>query len=369
MFDNFIVVTGTRPEIIKMAPVIRRIISNGLRLYFVHTGQHYDYMLSRQMLKDLQLPRPQKSFQLRSSSPAAQIGEIMSKLESPFRRISKKSILLIQGDTNSVVSAALTAVKLGIPIAHIEAGLRSYDWRMPEEHNRRMVDHISDILFAPTETSKANLKKEQVHGKIFVTGNTVIDAVREHLPIAMKKSKVMNKIKPKEYVLVTIHRSENVDSTRNLGLIFDGLVDSKVPLIIPLHPRTQKRLRTNKYYENLACSRNVQILSPQGYLDFLILMKNSRFIVTDSGGIQEEATSPSLLKKVFVIRNSTERPEAVELGIVELLQLNKKHISKRLNMEWHTLPLNKFHIHKSPYGAGDASNRIMTILQSGTMNR
>jgi UDP-N-acetylglucosamine 2-epimerase (non-hydrolysing) len=331
-------------------------------LYFVHTGQHYDYLLSKQMLKDLKLPKPQKSFQLRFSSPAAQIGEIMSKLESPFKRISKGSVLLIQGDTNSVVSAALTAVKLGIPIAHIEAGLRSYDWRMPEEHNRRMVDHISDILFAPTDNSRLNLKMEQVHGRIFVTGNTIIDAVREHLPIATTKSRVMQNIKFKEYALVTIHRSENVDNPRILGLIFNGLIDSKVPLVIPLHPRTSKRLRESNFYDKLA-SRNLQILPPQGYLDFLVLVKNSRFVVTDSGGIQEEATSPSLLKRVFVIRKSTERPEAVDLGIAQLLQFNRIHIADCIHSEWFSQHLKKLRVRKSPYGEGFASEKIMRILQ------
>lgn len=367
MFDILIVVTGTRPEIIKMAPVLRRIKDAGIKLYFVHTGQHYDYLLSKQVLKDLGLPKPHKSFQLKSNSPATQIGEIMSNLEVSFKRIAKKSILLIQGDTNSVVSASLTAVKLGIPIAHVEAGLRSYDWRMPEEHNRRMVDHISDILFAPTSISRANLQTEQVHGKIFVTGNTVMDAVREHLPLAMKKSKVMKNIKFKEYVLVTVHRSENVDDPRILGIIFDGLIGSKVPLVLPLHPRTQKRLRENNFDKKLS-SRNMQILSPQGYLDFLMLLKNSRFVVTDSGGIQEEATSPILSKKVFVIRKSTERPEAADLGIVQLIQISRKQISTRISSEWHNPRKKNLQIRRSPYGSGYASEKIMNVLKRQVIN-
>lgn len=362
MFHNFIVVTGTRPEIIKMAPVLRRIIDSGLTLYFVHTGQHYDYLLSEQMLRDLNLPEPNKSFQLRTTSPAAQIGEIMSKLEAPFKRIARKSILLIQGDTNSVVSAALTGVKLGIPIAHIEAGLRSYDWRMPEEHNRRMVDHISDILFAPTENSKMNLKMEQVHGRIFVTGNTVIDAVREHLPIAVKKSKVMKKIRFKEYILVTIHRAENVDSPRILGNIFGGLIDAKIPLVMPVHPRTKKRLKASNLYEKLS-SDTVQLLPPQGYLDFLTLLKNSKFIVTDSGGIQEEATSPLLLKKVLVIRNSTERQEAIDFGIAQIIPINRKKIANHIDFEWQSANTKKNLVRKSPYGKGYASEKIMKIIQ------
>ena len=168
----YIVVAGTRPEIIKVAPVIRKILRSRLELFFVHTGQHYDYSLAQQMISDLQLPTPNLSFELANSSPASQIAEIMLKLEEPFKSKADK-IVIVEGDTNSVLSAALAAVKAQIPVAHMEAGLRSHDWRMPEEHNRRMVDHISDILFAPTGESKENLEKEMVYGRIYVTGNTV----------------------------------------------------------------------------------------------------------------------------------------------------------------------------------------------------
>jgi UDP-N-acetylglucosamine 2-epimerase (non-hydrolysing) len=355
-------VTGTRPEIIKLAPVMREIQSKNLDLYYVHTGQHYDYLLSKQMITDLQLPMPNKSFELRSSSPAGQIAEIMSNLEYPFKRL-KGSILLIQGDTNSVVSAALTAVKAKMPIAHIEAGLRSFDWRMPEEHNRRMVDHISDILFAPTTISKMNLLEEHVRGKIFVTGNTVIDAIKEHLPLAQKKSRIMNRIKFNEYALATFHRSENVDNYDVLGKIVNGLITANVHIVIPLHPRTKKRLISMGLYEKLRSSKNIQLMPPQGYLDFLVLMKSCRFLVTDSGGLQEEATSPLIRKRVVVLRRTTERVETIRAGFAQLIKLDAQKIARSLILEWNS---SKSYLPRfSPFGKGNSADRIVRILEKG----
>lgn len=339
---------------------MRKIQSKKLDLYYVHTGQHYDYLLSKQIIRDLQLPAPNRSFELKSNSPAGQIAEIMSNLERSFRK-SKESILLIQGDTNSVVSAALTAVKAKIPIAHVESGLRSYDWRMPEEHNRRMVDHISDILFAPTQISKLNLKEENVRGRIFVTGNTVIDALTEHLPLALKNSNVTYRIKFKEYALATFHRSENVDNSATLGTITNGLIRAKIPLVISLHPRTKKRLIAVGLYEKLKSSKTIQLLPPQGYLDFLVLMKLCKFLVTDSGGLQEEATAPSIRKRVLVLRKSTERSEAIKAGFAQLIRLDVAKIAGALVSEWNSS--NSKLPQVSPYGNGNSSDKIIRILE------
>jgi UDP-N-acetylglucosamine 2-epimerase (non-hydrolysing) len=356
---RYIVVAGTRPEIIKTAPIIRRILELKEELYFVHTGQHFDYSLSEQIINDLELPDPHLSFELRSLSPASQIAEIMTKLEAPTSPDS--GIVVVQGDTNSVLAAALTAVKKGLPVAHVEAGLRSRDWRMPEEHNRRMVDHISNLLFAPTPESAKNLVEEHVFGKTYVVGNTVIDAVNQHLPFAEKKSDVMTKIRFPDYVLATFHRAENVDDRKTLTEIVLGLLGSNLPIVLPLHPRTKKRLVDYNLYERLESSKNIQILLPQGYLDFLVLLKHCRFIVTDSGGIQEEATAPSLSKKVLVARLSTERPEAVDSGHAELLEMMSAEMTRKMKKEWNkALPLTK----ESPYGDGTSSRKIMDILKS-----
>jgi UDP-N-acetylglucosamine 2-epimerase (non-hydrolysing) len=356
----YIVVTGTRPEIIKTAPVIRRIVGEGLELCFVHTGQHYDYLLSQQMIHDLNLPTPDKSFILLTRTPAGQISEIMSKLEKTFKRY-RKGVLIVQGDTNSVVSAALTAVKVRMPIAHIESGLRSFDWRMPEEHNRRMVDHISDILFAPTSLSEQNLIFEHVHGRIFVTGNTIIDAIREHLPLALCTSTVMDSIRFDEYALGTFHRAENVDDPKVLGSIVKGLIQSKIPIVLPLHPRTKKRLISMGYFEKIKSTKLIQLLPPLGYLDFLVLMKSCKFLVTDSGGLQEEATAPEISKRVLVLRKSTERLEAIEGGLAELLYPKFNKVGQGLIKEWNSS--RNIFPKRSPYGTGYASKKIITALR------
>ena len=354
---RIVIVAGTRPEIIKIAPIIRKLKEEKSKYIFVYTGQHYDHQLSNQIITDLELPLPDYNFKLKSKIPSTQIAEIMTNLE----KISKKKndIILVQGDTNSVLAASLFAIKQTKKLVHVEAGLRSFDWKMPEEHNRRMVDHISDYLLAPTKESKQNLINEKIHGKIYVTGNTVMDAVKQHIELSEKKSIIQNNIKFNEYILATFHRAENVDNKKKLKDIIEGIIKSNLPIVIPLHPRTKKMLKKFDLYKKIQI-KNIQILPPQGYLDFLSLMKNCKFIVTDSGGIQEEATSQFLAKKVVVLRDSTERPEALKNGNIMLLQLNKQKITEQLKFEWnHDFNNNN----KSPYGNGDASTKIFKILK------
>ena len=354
---RIVIVAGTRPEIIKIAPIMRRLQEEKSKYIFVYTGQHYDHQLSNQIITDLELPLPDYNFKLKSKIPSTQIAEIMTNLE----KISKKKndIILVQGDTNSVLAASLFAIKQTKKLVHVEAGLRSFDWKMPEEHNRRMVDHISDYLLAPTKESKQNLINEKIHGKIYVTGNTVMDAVKQHIELSEKKSIIQNNIKFNEYILATFHRAENVDNKKKIKDIIEGIIKSNLPIVIPLHPRTKKMLKKFDLYKKIQI-KNIQIIPPQGYLDFLSLMKNCKFIVTDSGGIQEEATSQFLAKKVVVLRDSTERPEALENGNAMLLQLNQQKITKQLKFEWNH-DFKK--INKSPYGNGNASEKIFEILK------
>jgi UDP-N-acetylglucosamine 2-epimerase (non-hydrolysing) len=205
-----VVVAGTRPEIIKMAPIIRALSEAKLPSEFVHCGQHYDYNMSQQFIENLELAAPDYALKIDASSPGAQTAEILMKMDQLLEKV-EPSMVLVEGDTNTVLSAALAANKRAIPIGHVEAGLRSFDLRMPEEHNRRLTDHISDYLFAPTDRAKANLFKESVWGRIYLTGNTAIDAVIQHLSIAEKKSTIMQKIPFKTFALATAHRAENVD--------------------------------------------------------------------------------------------------------------------------------------------------------------
>jgi UDP-N-acetylglucosamine 2-epimerase (non-hydrolysing) len=259
------------------------------------------------------------------------------------------------------LATALAAVKLGISVGHVEAGLRSFDLRMPEEHNRRLTDHVSTYLFAPTKIAENNLKRESVWGKIYVTGNTVIDAVVQHLPIAERKSKILEKINFKEFALATAHRAENVDNPEVLKNFVEALAEAPLPVVYPMHPRTRKRLKQNRIYAKIKKSKNIQILPPVGYLDFLVLMKKCKIILTDSGGIQEEATAPQIRKFVLVLRLSTERPEAVESGFAKVVGTEKQGILKAVEEALENpkdLPIT------SPYGNGDAAEKIVRIIKN-----
>jgi UDP-N-acetylglucosamine 2-epimerase (non-hydrolysing) len=353
------IIFGTRPEIIKIAPLIRAFQNRNIEFKLIHTGQHYDYELSKVFIEELELPSPNYSFKLLESKPATQIGEMMIKLGRALRKINPR-LLIIQGDTNSMLASALTGVKLGLPVGHIEAGLRSYDWQTPEEHNRRMVDHISDLLFAPTNLAKRNLQDEKVHGKIFVTGNTVVDAVKHYIRVADKKSAIMEKVKFEEYALVTFHRSENVDNPYVLRNFVKVLTEMPIPAIFPVHPRTLACLRQYRLLENLSSSKTIQLLPPLGYFDTLKLMKNCKILLTDSGGLQEEATTPWIKKPVLVLRKSTERPESVITGFAKVVGVEKHKILKELiNVleEPPKLP------DVSPFGDGNASKKIAEIVK------
>jgi len=353
------VVVGTRPEIIKMAPVVRALRKNNVPSIFVHCGQHYDYNMSQQFIEDLELPAPDYGYKLKAYSQGKQTARIITQMEQLMKKTSP-AVVLVEGDTNGVLATALAAVKLGIPVGHVEAGLRSFDLRMPEEHNRRLTDHMSTYLFAPTKTAEANLKNENVWGKIYITGNTVIDAVNQHLRIAERKSSILKAIRFKKFALVTAHRAENVDNLDVLRNFVEAFAEAPIPIVYPMHPRTKKRLRQNRLYSKLKKSKNIQILPPLGYLDFLVLMKRCELVVTDSGGIQEEATAPSIRKHVLVIRLSTERPEAVEAGFAKLVGIEKEKVLEAMNA---TLKDRTKLPDKSPYGDGKAAERIVEIVK------
>jgi len=353
------VVVGTRPEIIKMAPVVRALKKTGVPFTFVHCGQHYDYNMAQQFIEELELPPPDYGYKVKASSPGAQTARIMADMDRLLKK-TMPALVLVEGDTNSVLAAALAANKRGIPVGHVEVGLRSFDLRMPEEHNRRLTDHLSAYLFAPTENAKANLKGESVWGKIYVTGNTVIDAVIQHLPIAEKKSEILTRIRFEKFALATAHRAENVDDLAVLNNFIEAFAESPLPVVYPMHPRTKKRLCQNKLYARIRESKNVQILPPVGYLDFLVLMRKSELIITDSGGIQEEATAPCIRKPVLVIRLSTERPEAVEAGFAKIVGTGKCSILSAMKS---ALENKKRLPEKSPFGDGNAAKKIAQIIK------
>jgi len=307
------IILGTRPEIIKMSPIIRECEARNLDYFILHTGQHYSYEMDRAFFEDLELPEPKYNLDVGSGTHAEQTGRIMTGIERILLE-EKPEIVLVQGDTNTVLAGALAASKLHIKVGHVEAGLRSYDRRMPEEINRIVADHISDVLFPPTETAKKNLIEEGIpEERIFVTGNTVVDAVEQNLAIARRKDDLLQQLglTSKGFFLVTAHRAENVDTKQRLEGILQGLEaiqsEFSLPIIFPMHPRTAKMAQAF----GLSLDE-IHVTEPLGYLDFLQLEANARLVLTDSGGLQEE--SCILGVPCVTLRDNTERPETVEVG-------------------------------------------------------
>jgi len=289
---------------------------------------------------------------LSSSIPSSQMGEIILKLSKILQEI-KPDTTIVQGDTNTVLASAICSLKSGIPICHVESGLRSNDWRMPEEHNRITTDHLSELLFAPTIHSKKNLVSEKVHGKIFVTGNTIMDSISKYSKISSKKSTLQ--INETDFILLTLHRTENVDDKKTLTSLINTITQSNEKIIFPIHPRTLKQLKKFDLMKKLVKSENIKILDSIGYFEILELMKKSSFILTDSGGIQEEATASQIRKKTFVIRKTTDRPEAVEHGFSELIGTSTNKL-KYVLKNGHD---SKIPHKKSPYGDGKATEKIL----------
>lgn len=351
------IIIGTRPEIIKMSPVINECIKRDIDFFIVHSGQHYSYEMDEIFFSELNLPKPRYNLEVGSAPHGNQTGNIMIKLE-PVIEKENPDFILVQGDTNTVLASALVASKLGIKIGHVEAGLRSYDRKMPEETNRIVTDHISDYLFAPTEESKSILLKEGIESaKIHVTGNTIVDAVYENMKIADHKYDILGKlgIKKNDYCLVTIHRSNNVDIKENYEAILKslGIVAENYPyqLIWPLHPRSKKALENH----NLKIPDKIRIIEPVGYLEFIQLEKNSRLIFTDSGGIQEESCILGI--PCLTYRENTERPETLNVGSNVLVGVKGTDIMNKIkDMEgrkkW-----------KNPFGNGASSKMILDALK------
>jgi len=353
------VVVGTRPEIIKMAPVYFALKKAKLVPRLVHSGQHYDYAMSKVFLEQLGLPEPDAFLGVGSGPPGQQTGEAIIRFEKEFHE-QRPRCVLVQGDTNTVLAGAIASVKKHIPLGHVEAGMRSYDLRMPEELNRRLTDHASNYLFSPSYVSTDILKKEGVWGKIFRTGNTGIDAAVEYLPKAQKESQILWDVPWENFALATMHRAENVDDPKTLAHLVRVLTESPLPVVLPLHPRTDLRLKEAGLKVKIERCENLKLLPPVGYFDMLVLMHKSKFIITDSGGIQEEACAPVMKKRVFVTRLSTERPEAVTAGYCKVLGTDSTKILRELK-RFMDDPKTAFK--PCPYGKGDAGDKIAAALK------
>jgi len=351
------IILGTRPEIIKFSPIIRECTRLSQDFFILHTGQHYSYNMDKVFFKQLELPQAKHNLDVGSGTHAEQTGKMLMGIEKALLR-EKPDAVLVEGDTNTVLAGALAAAKLGIIIGHVEAGLRSYDRQMPEEINRILADHCSDLLFVPTLKSKNILLGEGVpEDKILVTGNTIVDAVYQNLDIAKKKGITHSKlgVEPGNYFLVTIHRQENVDNIERFQGILKGLLKVQVefgsPVIYPIHPRAKKRMK--EFNLNV---KGVQMINPLDYISFLRLESNAKLVLTDSGGVQEEACILGV--PCVTLRCNTERPETIDVGSNVLAGTDPNTIVKKV----HTM-LNKSQHWKNPFGDGKAGERIVRIVE------
>lgn len=356
--DNSIaVVLGTRPEIIKLAGIVRLL---GPAALLVHTGQHYDPTLSDVFFAEIGLPDPDIHVGIGGESRGKQIGLAVQALDEAFAEQAPAAVV-VQGDTNTVLAAALAANARGIPLVHIEAGLRSYDRRMPEEHNRVVTDHLGDLLCAPTETNRANLLAEGIADEaIVITGNTVVEAVRELMPDGALRAAILDRygVAPNGYVLSTLHRPENVDVPHTLTTILEQLAELPLPVVLPLHPRTVARVAAHGLGELLA---KLIVVEPIGYRDFLGLGAEAALLISDSGGVQEEV---SVYKRpAIVVRRSTERPEV--LGTFAERVVPGPDIAKVAQAWIDDLPALHARLADlpSPYGDGSASQRSVEAIR------
>jgi len=318
-------ILGTRPEIIKLSPVIRACIRKNIRFIIIHTGQHYSYELDEIFFKELSLPKPDYNLHVGSCPHGEQTGKMLIGIEQILLK-EKPNIVITLGDPNSAFAGTLAAAKLQIPVCHIEAGRRSFARNMPEELNRLMIDQISDILFTPNETTKQNLINEGIGDeRIILSGDPIVDAVLENKKIALDTSKITSdfQLTPKQYFLATVHRPENLEDRSKLSNIleaFQKLVDKyNYPLIFSVHPKTR-----NKFEEYAISTDGLVLTGPLGYLDFLRLEMDAAVLLTDSGSLQEEAC---ILKTPCVtLRDETERPETIIIGSNILAGTNIKDI-------------------------------------------
>ncbi|MEM3678176.1 MAG: UDP-N-acetylglucosamine 2-epimerase (non-hydrolyzing), partial [Candidatus Bathyarchaeia archaeon] len=359
-------VLGARPQFVKSAPVIHELLErSGVELQLVHSGQHYDYELSRLFFEELELPPPLLDLRVGSGSHAVQTGRAMIRLERCMID-AEPDLVLVPGDTNTTLAAALAAAKLDLPVAHVEAGARSFDMSMPEEVNRRVADHLSRLLFAPTETAVRNLRSEGIpNGKIYLTGDTMVDALRRSLPTALRlQGGLFSRLdlEREEYVMVTAHRPGNVDDPRSLRSIVEALVEisGRVRVVFPVHPRTMRRLRSFRLHGELKRCRSILLTKPLGYLDFTALLEAAAAVLTDSGGVQKEAYL--LGTPCATMRRETEWPETLLEGANVLVGSDKVGILDAISRILEGGKPRARRVYSlSPFGDGEASKRIADI--------
>lgn len=309
-------VVGARPNFMKIAPIVECMMKEpSIDPYLIHTGQHYDPAMSELFFQQLGLPEPHRYLGVGSGGHGEQTGKIMIDFERVIKDIQPQLVVVV-GDVNSTIACGLVAVKLGVKLAHVEAGLRSYDRTMPEEINRVLTDQISDYLFTTERSALENLRREGIdESKVFFVGNVMIDSLRQHQGKAAR-SDILERLQitPQNFVLVTLHRPSNVDDAGMLKRLLDALcgLSLRVPVVFPVHPRSRKKIEEFGLGERVAENPNFRLVAPMGYLDFLHCMSNAGVVITDSGGIQEETTVLGV--PCITVRDNTERPVTTTEG-------------------------------------------------------
>ncbi|MHA2301464.1 MAG: non-hydrolyzing UDP-N-acetylglucosamine 2-epimerase [Candidatus Thorarchaeota archaeon] len=355
-------ITGTRPQIIKSAPLIRGFNKEETDLRFIHTGQHYDYELAAQFVEEFEIKQPDFNLEIGSGSNTYQTYEIILKLSSILEEL-KPDYAIIPGDTNSALAASLVCFKMEIPLCHLESGLRSYDMVMQEEINRRLIDHAAMGLFAPTDVAVRNLKQEHVIGTVYHTGDTMYDVLKDMLPKFSTNefyetvAKELNLFLD-DYAVLTFHRAENVDNIEKLSAAVESFSNLGKPILFPMHPRTRKRLDAF----GLKLSKNIVVLKPLPYASMMALVSKSSLLLTDSGGLQKEAYL--LNTPCVTIRNNTEWLETIETGANILSSPKSEDLVPKAKSMW----CKKMNNDPSVYGDGNASKRIVEIIQSGDIS-
>ena len=352
--EKIAIVIGTRPDIIKMSPVIRACQQKNVNFFIINTGQHYSYDMEKVFLDELSLPVPEYNLKVGSDTPGKQTAKIICRIEEVFNQ-EKPDCVLVLGDTNTTLGSALAAAKLHIKIGHIEAGCRSYNQIMPEEINRIVTDHISDYLYVQSEIAKDILINEGIPDeKIVISGNTIVDAIIQNKKSALTKSDILTKlsIESSNYFLMTLHRQENVDIQDRFELILQGIdqLSKKynVPVIFPVHPRTEKMIHTY----DIRIPDNVVCIKPLDYLDFIALESNAKLILTDSGGVQFEAC---ILKvPCLTLRDETEIPESVKCGANIVTGVDTQNIINSANQI-----LSRDNTWINPFGDGHSGEQII----------
>jgi UDP-N-acetylglucosamine 2-epimerase (non-hydrolysing)/UDP-GlcNAc3NAcA epimerase len=355
---RIVTIVGNRPQFVKAAAVSRQLRELHEEL-LVHTGQHYDDDLSRVFFEELGVPAPDRELGVGSGSASAQTARMLAALESVMAE-SGADLALVYGDTNSTLAGALAAAQWHVPLAHVEAGMRSGDWAMPEELNRVLTDHAADLLLCSTPTAVANLEREAVHGRVELVGDVMADVSLAFASVAEERSHALEEhgVEPGHFLLVTAHRAGNVDDPARLALLVELLEALPETTIFPLHPRTRARLEAGDMLGRLESAPHLRLTPPLGYLDFLTLARHARAILTDSGGVQKEAYL--LGTPCVTLRATTEWVETVELGWNVLVDLDRDAALAALERP---LPAGE---RPELYGGGHAGERICDVLSAYT---